>query len=145
MLIKYAVIFVSLININTLAEGFNQNRNILDLDGDQFTHFQSSEEYAAFQKFVNFKRTERSKLLDSIRQEITFFKQKNLVAKDEKVFQFVSKDFKKTNFQDVKTAYRLVLLFLFRSSNTHTTPSLSNTTDTRKQTKVFPLPNVQCS
>lgn len=42
MLIKYAVIFVSLINLNTLAEGFNQNRNILDLDGDQFTNFQNS-------------------------------------------------------------------------------------------------------
>ena len=33
MLIKFAIIFVSLINLNTLAEGFNQNRNFLDLYG----------------------------------------------------------------------------------------------------------------
>lgn len=33
--------FVSQININSLAEGFNQNKNILDLDGDVYTAFQS--------------------------------------------------------------------------------------------------------
>lgn len=41
MLIKYAVMFVSQINLHSLAEGFNQNRNILDLDGEVYTAFQS--------------------------------------------------------------------------------------------------------
>jgi hypothetical protein len=56
LLVKYAVLFVSLVNLNSLAEGFNQSRNILDLDGDQFTAFQNTSEHSAFQKFVNFKR-----------------------------------------------------------------------------------------
>jgi hypothetical protein len=55
---------------------------MLDLDGDQFTAFQNSQEYSAFQKFVNFKRNERSKQLDALRQDITFFKKKNLATKD---------------------------------------------------------------
>jgi hypothetical protein len=42
LLIKYAVTFVSLINLNTLTEGFNGYKNILDLDADQFTSFQNS-------------------------------------------------------------------------------------------------------
>jgi hypothetical protein len=42
LLIKYAVTFVSLINLNALAEGFNQNTNILMLDADLFTSFQDS-------------------------------------------------------------------------------------------------------
>jgi hypothetical protein len=57
LLVKYAVVFVSLVNLNSLAESFNRSRNMLDLDGDQFTAFQNSPEYSAFQKFVNFKRT----------------------------------------------------------------------------------------
>lgn len=57
LLVKYAVVFVSLVNLNSLAESFNRSRNMLDLDGDQFTAFQNSTEYSAFQKFVNFKRT----------------------------------------------------------------------------------------
>ena len=57
MLIKYAITFVSLINLNSLTEGFNQNRNILDLDGYVYTAFQGSAEYSAFQKILNFKRT----------------------------------------------------------------------------------------
>lgn len=40
---KYAIIFVSLVNLNALAEGFNQNKNILDLDGDLFINFQNSQ------------------------------------------------------------------------------------------------------
>ena len=40
---KYAIFFVSLINLNALAEGFNQNKNILDLDGDLFINFQNSQ------------------------------------------------------------------------------------------------------
>lgn len=56
MLIKYAITFVSLINLNALAEGFNQNRNILDLDGNLYTSFQNCSVYSAFQKIVNFKR-----------------------------------------------------------------------------------------
>jgi hypothetical protein len=59
MLIKFAIIFVSLINLNTLAEGFNQNRNFLDLDGYIYTAFRSCTEYTAFQRIVNFKRNER--------------------------------------------------------------------------------------
>ena len=82
LLVKYAVFFVSLVNLNSLAEGFNQSRNMLDLEGDQFTAFQNSQEYSAFQKFVNFKRNERSKQLDALRQDITFFKKKNLATKD---------------------------------------------------------------
>ncbi len=42
LLVKYAVTFVSLINLNTLTEGFNGHKNILDLDADQFTSFQNS-------------------------------------------------------------------------------------------------------
>lgn len=57
LLIKYAVTFVSLINLNTLTEGFNGYKNILDLDADQFTSFQNSHEYEAFKKLTNFKRT----------------------------------------------------------------------------------------
>ena len=59
MLIKYCITFVSLINLNSLAEGFNQNRNILDLDGYVYTAFLNSDQYSAFQKIVNFKREER--------------------------------------------------------------------------------------
>jgi hypothetical protein len=46
-----------LVNLNNLTEGFNQNLNILDLDGRLYTLFQDSAEYSAFQKIVNFKRT----------------------------------------------------------------------------------------
>lgn len=56
MLINYAVTLVSLINLHALAEGFNQNRNLLDLDGNIYTAFQSCSEYSAFQKIVNFRR-----------------------------------------------------------------------------------------
>lgn len=76
LLIKYAVTFVSLINLNFLAEGFNQNKNILEFDADLFTEFQESTEYNSFKDFINFKRTERSKLLDSIRNEVGLLKNK---------------------------------------------------------------------
>jgi hypothetical protein len=130
LLVKYAVVFVSLVNLNSLAEGFNQSRNILDLDGDQFTYFQNSMEYSAFQKFVNFKRNDRSKQLDALRQEITFFKRKNLATKDEKVFDLLQRDFRKTNFQEIKTAYRMVIIFLPRFSSSLTIRFPSSTTGT---------------
>lgn len=133
LLVKYAVLFVSLVNLNSLAEGFNQSRNILDLDGDQFATFQNSTEYSAFQKFVNFKRAERAKELDALRQELTFLKKRNLCTKEERVFDLIQRDYKKSNFQDIKTAYRLVPPPLHRSSNTPTIPSPSNTTATRRQ------------
>jgi hypothetical protein len=76
LLIKYAVTFVSLINLNFLAEGFNRNNNILELDADLFTEFQESGEYNSFKDFINFKRTERSKVLDSILNEISMLKNK---------------------------------------------------------------------
>jgi hypothetical protein len=67
LLIKYAVTFVSLINLHVLAEGFNQNKNIFNLEADLFTEFQESREYSAFKDFVNFRRTQRAKSLDGIR------------------------------------------------------------------------------
>lgn len=67
MLIKFAIIFVSLINLNTLAEGFNQNRNFLDLDGYIYTAFRSCTEYTAFQRIVNFKRNERAEQFETLR------------------------------------------------------------------------------
>lgn len=127
LLVKYAVVFVSLLNLNSLAEGFNQSRNILDLDGDQFTLFQNSKEYSALQKFVNFKRGERSKQLAALYQEITFFKQKKL-SRDEKVYDLLQRDFRKTNFQDIKAAYRMVPPPRRRSSNSPTTRFRSSTT-----------------
>jgi len=42
LLIKYSVTFVSLINLYFLAEGFNQNKNIFNLEADLFTEFQES-------------------------------------------------------------------------------------------------------
>ena len=57
MLVKYAVTFVSLINLNTLTEGFNGHKNILDLDADQFTSFQNSQEYETFKRITNVKRS----------------------------------------------------------------------------------------
>ncbi len=145
LLVKYAVLFVSLMNLNSLAEGFNQSRNILDLDGDQFTAFQNSHEYSAFQKFVNFKRGERAKELESQRQQLTFLKKRNLSTKDERVFDLMQRDYKKTNFQDIKTAYRLVHPSPLRSSNTPTTPFPNSTTVTRRRSRACSWHRGPCS
>jgi hypothetical protein len=108
MLIKYAIMFVSLINLNTLAEGFNQNRNILDLDGYIYTAFQSCTEYSAFQRIVNYKRNERAEQLENIRKIIHNTKDKPLVSKDPSLAKMLTLDYKKTSFQDIKKPYRFV-------------------------------------
>lgn len=36
-------------------------------------------------------------------------KNKNLIEKDQKIIDLLGKDYKKTNFQDIKLAYRFVI------------------------------------
>lgn len=109
LLCKYAISLHSMINLHSLAEGFNQNRNILDLDGDLFTAFQAKSEYSAFQKVLNFKRKERAVLLDSLRQEISMLKQKK-ISSDPRMGNIMNSDYKTTLFSDIKSAYRFVPL-----------------------------------
>ena len=56
LLIKYSVTLCSLINLNSLAESFNMNINILNLPPDDYILFTKSGEYHSLQKLLNFKR-----------------------------------------------------------------------------------------
>jgi hypothetical protein len=128
LLIKYAVTFVSLINLTHLAEGFNQNKNILDLDADLFNSFQDADEYTAFKDFINFRRAEREKLLDGIRDEIAGLKSKYFCKENKMISDMLLCNYKKTQFSTIKTAYRFVTPPLCRLSSTLTTRSASSTT-----------------
>lgn len=59
LLIKYAVTLCSLINLNSLAESFNTNINILNLPPDDYILFTKSSECHSLQQILNFKREER--------------------------------------------------------------------------------------
>ena len=133
MLIRYAVMFVSQININSLAEGFNQNRNILDLDGDVYTAFQSCDQYTVFQKIVNLKRKERGDMLENVRNKILKTKEKSLVDNNPSLSKFLDYDYRKTIFQDIKASYRLVSIVLHRQSKMPTIPLRTLITKRRRQ------------
>lgn len=40
-------------------------------------------------------------------------KNKNLIEKDQKIIDLLGKDYKKTNFQDIKLAYRFIVKFAY--------------------------------
>lgn len=61
---------VALINLNALAEGFNNNINVLSIDGDLYTAFSDSQHFHLFKMFVNFKKTERANLLNELKLRI---------------------------------------------------------------------------
>lgn len=45
LLLKYSILLVSLINLNNLAEGFNKNKNILNLPSDDYIFLSSTSEF----------------------------------------------------------------------------------------------------
>lgn len=62
-LVKQAIALVAVMNLHTLAEGFNQNRNFLKLQGEDFTLLQGTSQYAAFQRLANVKLAQHAQLL----------------------------------------------------------------------------------
>ena len=99
LLIKYSITLVSLINLNSLAEGFNQNRNILNLHPDDFISFSKTNHFSSFQKIINFKRTERYAMLKKVRQDISNLNSKNLIDHNAFISQMLKCDYRETNFQ----------------------------------------------
>jgi hypothetical protein len=114
-LIKYSITLLSLINLNSLAEGFNQNKNILNLPANDFIALSESGEYHSLQQFLNFKRTERSTMLEAARDEVRMLTSRPMISSNPFLADILNLDYRVVNFQQIKSAYRFVPPFLFRS------------------------------
>ncbi len=56
LLNKYALIFVALMNLHSLAESMNKNLNFFDLDDELWSDFNESYEFKALKEIVNYRR-----------------------------------------------------------------------------------------
>lgn len=99
---------MALINLNALAEGFNNNINVLSIEGDLYTAFSDSPHFQSFKMFVNFKKTERANLLNELKVRIDQLQKKPMLNSSPFISEMLKRNYKITNFRDMKVAYRYV-------------------------------------
>ena len=110
LLTNYAIKYFVLMNLNSLISGINSNKNQFKLSSDDWSALNVTDEYQVLISWSNDSFQKKKQEFAAINHQIAdFHGEKDLMYAD-CIKEFLKQNYSKTQYSDIKKAYRKVLL-----------------------------------